>query len=279
MSTRTSPSLDLASRVGHVARICATALSLAISSPAHADAPDDASTERELRLRAVMLGQEAKAAFDAGDYHGALVLFERAEAAYHSPVFLLHAARCQRALARPAEARALFRRVIDAPLPENAPTSWVAAVASAERELAALEPPADEATVVPVLPPDEPPPPPLAPAEPAGGLDVPATVGWTLMGLGAVTLAAGIGVGVMALDAESEAKETCHPRTGICPDGDSTLRARALRYETLAIGLDVIGGLGIASGLTLVLLGVLGEPAGDLTLTLTPTGAGLRARL
>ena len=113
--------------------VCAA--SLAISSwalPALAQPAADVGT-------AVTLARDAKERYDAGDWQGALVLFEAAEKKAHSPVLGLYIARCQRQVGRWLLAREVYSRVAAEELAPNAPEPFVNARSDARRELEVLE--------------------------------------------------------------------------------------------------------------------------------------------
>jgi hypothetical protein len=82
----------------------------------------------------------------------------------------------------------------------------------------------------------------------------------------------------LALSAEEDAKSRCNAVSGICPTGDSSLRARALRLETLAIGLDVIGAVAAASGLTMIMVSAFSETTAAVAPYLAPGALGLSGR-
>jgi tetratricopeptide (TPR) repeat protein len=113
--------------------LIALALALALTL-----APATASARPDYRA-ANAHGDEGFAAYEAGRWQEAFDAFERAEAAAHSPVFLLYMARSQSLLVRGAQARALYQRIVaESPEPQ-APEAFVTAHQDAERELAALK--------------------------------------------------------------------------------------------------------------------------------------------
>jgi hypothetical protein len=87
---------------------------------------------------AIELGHGALDHFDSGQYDSALVLFQRADAIAHSPVFDLYIARCQRELGSLLAARDSYRAVEDEPLAADAPEAWLNARTAARAELSAL---------------------------------------------------------------------------------------------------------------------------------------------
>ncbi|MCA9623872.1 MAG: hypothetical protein KC731_32845 [Myxococcales bacterium] len=102
---------------------------LLMSGPAHAQ---DAGEQ------AIALGVEALAHYEQGDWGTAYELFAQAEAHYHSPVFLLHMARCRRSEGAFLEARRIFQRIVDETFDEEAPTQFHSAKRDAAAELKAL---------------------------------------------------------------------------------------------------------------------------------------------
>lgn len=89
--------------------------------------------------RAVALGQHALDLYERGKWAEALAVFRRADALYHSPVFILYAARCLRNTDRLLRARALFRGLLVERFGPAPPLSWHAARRDAQAELAAVE--------------------------------------------------------------------------------------------------------------------------------------------
>lgn len=89
--------------------------------------------------RAIATGQEAMALFEQGSFDEALAKFQQAEALYHSPVFLLYAARSLRERGHWLEAIATLRRVAVEDLESTAPLPWKQAQGDARREAVTLE--------------------------------------------------------------------------------------------------------------------------------------------
>ena len=88
--------------------------------------------------RAVQLGHEALALFEAGDCTSATTRFEEADRLVHSPVFVLYVARCRRKAGQLLAAREDYRRIVAEALPDAAPEPWRMAHADAAAELGAL---------------------------------------------------------------------------------------------------------------------------------------------
>ncbi len=87
----------------------------------------------------IELGKQGLSLMEAGDWAQALSTFQQAEAASHSPVFLLYIGRCQTHLGRLFEARASYERVVAEKLPAEPPPSWQQAQIDAKSELVALK--------------------------------------------------------------------------------------------------------------------------------------------
>ncbi len=79
-------------------------------------------------------------AFKAGDWAGALDLFERAESLVHSPVQALYIARCHARLGHLIEAQEAYLRVVREGMSPGASAAMRAARKDAEEELIPLEP-------------------------------------------------------------------------------------------------------------------------------------------
>jgi hypothetical protein len=90
--------------------------------------------------RAIALGHEAMNAYGKGDWATAYEHFADAEAAAHSPVFVLYMARCKRSQGELLAARELLARTAGEALPDSAPEPWQRARADAARMLSELEP-------------------------------------------------------------------------------------------------------------------------------------------
>jgi hypothetical protein len=113
--------------------VCAASFAISFwALPALAQPAADVGT-------AVTLARDAKERYDAGDWQGALVLFEAAEKKAHSPVLGLYIARCQRQAGRWLLAREVYSRVAAEELAPNAPEPFVNARSDARRELEVLE--------------------------------------------------------------------------------------------------------------------------------------------
>jgi hypothetical protein len=110
---------------------CLAALILAASPAGAQPAPDTA--------RAMTLGHEAMDAYGKSDWALALDRFTAAEAAAHSPVFVLYMARCQRRQGDLLGARDRLARSAGEVLPATAPEPWQKARGDAARELSELE--------------------------------------------------------------------------------------------------------------------------------------------
>jgi hypothetical protein len=89
--------------------------------------------------RAIEKGNQGIELYEQGKWNEALERFRRAESIYHSPVFVLYAARTLRNSGRLLEARTEFRRLLADPLGPTAPELWKQAQRDGGAELAALE--------------------------------------------------------------------------------------------------------------------------------------------
>lgn len=88
---------------------------------------------------AIDAGREAAALYHERRYADAYERFALADRLTHSPVFVLFMARCARNLGRLLEARTLFRRAAEEPLPDGATEPMRAAQTQARVELADVE--------------------------------------------------------------------------------------------------------------------------------------------
>jgi hypothetical protein len=96
-----------------------------------------------------------------------------------------------------------------------------------------------------------PPPPPVAP--PPAGIATTTLVGITALGVGAVGLAVGAIFGVVAIDKKGQLDKRCQPASA-CPPGTQSLIDDANTMATVSTVGFVIGGIGIAAGVTFLLL-------------------------
>jgi hypothetical protein len=87
---------------------------------------------------AIAAGQRGVRAYELGNWSEALQSFREADTLYHSPVFALFAARCQRRLGQLLEARTVLNQLANEPLAATAPAPWVKARSDARVELAEL---------------------------------------------------------------------------------------------------------------------------------------------
>lgn len=101
------------------------------AQPADEASSEAASSKNEAAIEA---GRAALEHYENGAYEQALAGFEKAEGLYHTPVFLLYIARCQRALGRLIAARQSFERVLGETLDESAPGPWKQAKVDARNE-------------------------------------------------------------------------------------------------------------------------------------------------
>jgi hypothetical protein len=253
-----------------------------------------AARAQDERERALELGREGVALYEAGRWLEARERFERAEALVHSPVFVLYAARTQHRLGKLLVARTLYRRVIDEPALADEIEPWRAARRDAAAELEALGPriprirvavpsrypaqvwldgvhvgtvgdvieadPGDHEVVVPV---------PQQPADEPSPLQERAAIGLLVTG-GVLGLCA-LGTGLGAVVAEGALEDECPD--GVCgaERADDVDRYYALAHTTTAM---LVGG-GAALGVGLVLY--LTAPDADAAAAVGPGWAGFRA--
>lgn len=97
-------------------------------------AQKSASTEEALKR-----AYAADELFAAGKWDEAYEQFASAEAIAHSPVFVVFMGHCRRNAGRLLEAEAIYKRVADEKLADNAPAPFRDAKVEAERELSAIE--------------------------------------------------------------------------------------------------------------------------------------------
>lgn len=120
--------------------LAAAALATALSTEARALAGSAPALEPETKSAARKLGAEGQRLFDAGDYAGALVKFERADTLVPAPTLGLRAARCLAKLGRLVEASERYLAVSRAELDAGAPTVMLRAQEEARAEREALLP-------------------------------------------------------------------------------------------------------------------------------------------
>jgi hypothetical protein len=108
------------------------------SAPAHSTTDAEASSRGTTERRAVRLGHDALALYEASRWDEAYARFETAEQLVHSPVFLLYMARCRRNAGRLLEAAERLERLSVERVAEDAPAAWHGAIADASAELIAL---------------------------------------------------------------------------------------------------------------------------------------------
>ena len=125
-------------RVRFVA-VAAVSVSVSLGVPAIALAqtppsdPTRAASAREL-------AEDARDAYDAGDYAKALDLYRRAVALVPAPTLVLREARCLAKLGRLVEASELYVRVVQTPIDASSPSAYKTAVDEGGAELDALRP-------------------------------------------------------------------------------------------------------------------------------------------
>jgi hypothetical protein len=125
----------LSRRVGLAAALClATLASGTFTPPAHAQ---EGVTAR--RKEAKSLADSGYDLMQKGLYAEAAELFRKADARFHSPMFVVFIAEAEEKLGHFLEARDLLRKVMNEPLEEYAPDSFRRAKKEAQKRLDALE--------------------------------------------------------------------------------------------------------------------------------------------
>jgi hypothetical protein len=119
-----------------VARLAGAQAAGAQSADPAAEAAPSARWTNE--KRAVRLGHEALALYEASRWDDAYQRFHAAQELVHSPVFLLYMARCRRNSGKFIDAADRFERVARERVADDAPPAWHGAVADAAAELIAL---------------------------------------------------------------------------------------------------------------------------------------------
>jgi hypothetical protein len=109
---------------------------LCLVAPAYAETTVQ---DGDRATQAIELGEQGLELFEQGRWQEALERFQAAEAAYHSPVFVLFSARCLRNSGRLLDAEREFRRLGETPISQSAPTPWLDAQRDGRAELLALE--------------------------------------------------------------------------------------------------------------------------------------------
>jgi hypothetical protein len=116
---------------------CALLLTQAMASPAWAQpTPLPAPNAGDL---AIEKGREGVQLYERGEWEKALSLFREADALYHSPVFVLYAARSQRSLGRLLEARSIYEALVKETIEASAQATWHKAQIDGAAELKTLE--------------------------------------------------------------------------------------------------------------------------------------------
>ncbi len=108
----------------------------ASSSTGRESAKDDRSAtgENKPAKRALLLGHQALAAFEKGDFQVALDQFAEANEWAHSPVFVLYQARAAASLGRHELALRLYDRCLAEAITEASPSAWKMAYTQAHEE-------------------------------------------------------------------------------------------------------------------------------------------------
>jgi hypothetical protein len=102
-------------------------------------APSD-DPKATAKAEAAALANEAFTAYEAGKFEAAERGFRAAELKYHAPTFMLYRARCEAKLGKLAQAKQVYRAMVDEKLASYAPAEFFTAQKSAQQDLDALLP-------------------------------------------------------------------------------------------------------------------------------------------
>lgn len=189
--------------------------------------------------------------YQARQYEQAIEVFREAFALRPEPEIVYNIARSYERLARPTEAIAEYERFVALPgTTSELRTRAHASIRALRAELAASrqEP---EPTVTTPQPTPQPPsttPTPVEPTEASGGSAL-GPVGWTMFGVGAVSVGVGVAFGVLTID-RNEAFDNAVPRSEQQYRLRDQVRESALVADVLLIG----GGVIAATGLVLAII-------------------------
>lgn len=188
--------------------------------------------------------------YQARQYEQAIEVFRQAFALRPEPEIVYNIARSYERLARPTEAIAEYERFVALPgTTSELRTRAHASIRALRAELAASESAPPEPAVTPtptpapVTAPVEPPPPP-----PEGGSAL-GPVGWTMFGVGAVSVGVGVAFGVLTID-RNDAFLRAAPRSEQQIQLRDDVKESALAADILLIG----GGVIAATGLVLAIV-------------------------
>lgn len=112
---------------------------LALSSTAQVSVAQESEASEAERAAARGLAEAGFKAFESGDYALALDRFQSAEEIYHALPHLLFMARSQEKLGRLVDARAMFKRITEETLADDAPQAFKDAQTAAAEEGPALD--------------------------------------------------------------------------------------------------------------------------------------------
>jgi hypothetical protein len=115
--------------------VAALAMLAITPAPARADVPPT-----DARSAARARGEEGLKLYEAKRWADAFTAFHEADALYHAPTLTLFMGHCQRSLGALVEARALYTRLANEPVPVAAPDQFRKAQAQARAELDLLAP-------------------------------------------------------------------------------------------------------------------------------------------
>ncbi len=115
-------------------RILLLTTSLLLAAPNVFAQPAEEKVDVETSRKAIQIGKQAIAKFEAKAYDEAYDLFSQADQLVHSPTFTLYMARCRREAGKLKEALELYEQVAQETLPDSAPDPWKAAQSTAKSE-------------------------------------------------------------------------------------------------------------------------------------------------
>lgn len=115
-------------------------LSLSLVAPAARGAPAESKATTEQKAAARALAVKAWELYEAGKYTEAIEQFQKAEKTFHAPTLVWGAAKACLKSGRLLEARALFQRVVNEKIPDNASVEFRGAQQTSKEALADLEP-------------------------------------------------------------------------------------------------------------------------------------------
>jgi hypothetical protein len=117
------------------ALILATSVPIAWPLPAAAQPAPPAQSDEDAKAAARELANRAYEHYQAGEYGRAAIYFRDAEARFHAPTLLLMQAHSHRHLGQLVEARAIYQKIVDEQLKENATKEFIDAQSEAKKQV------------------------------------------------------------------------------------------------------------------------------------------------